>query len=123
MPSRSQISKVSRCMHSAFDPSPLGAGCSSSRTTLRPRCARRPAKVMPIGPAPTTPTWASSAGMLGIISACRGSGRELVPGGAVALHRPDARMVDAIQLVPRALHVEGHGVLEDREAAVAWCEG
>ena len=66
---------------------------------------------------PTTATWASSAGMRDDRPLAR---IQAVSASQVArsLHRPDPRMVDPVQLVPGLLHVEGHGVLEDREAAV-----
>ena len=41
---------------------------------------------------------------------------------SVALGGPDARVVDPFELVPRALDVERHGVVEDRVARVAWGE-
>ena len=46
------------------------------------------------------------------------SALQLVPDGAVALRRPDDGALDAVHLVPEALHVEGQAVLEDRPVAV-----
>src|SRR4029078_7765227 len=66
----------------------------------------------PTGPAPMTATW-----IIGRRSVLEG-----VPDFPVALRGPDARAVDPVELVPGALHVERHAVLEDREAGIARCE-
>src|SRR5687768_2667266 len=105
-PSRAQISRVSRCMQIAREPARSRSRAASKTSTATPCCASRAASVRPTAPAPMTAT----------------SVLEGVPDLAVALRGPDARVVDAVQLVPGALHVEGHGVLEDREAGVAWGE-
>src|SRR3954451_23417974 len=47
-----------------------------------------------------------------------GSALQLVPDLAVALGGPDRRALDAVDLVPDALDVEGQAVLEDRPLAV-----
>src|SRR5688572_9518943 len=90
-------------MQIAREPVRSRSAAASKTSTASPCCASRPASVRPTAPAPMTAT----------------SVLEGVPDLAVALRGPDARVVDAVQLIPGALHVEGHGVLEDREAGVA----
>src|SRR5688572_17528582 len=106
MPRRAQISSVSRCMQIALEPARSALGCCSKISTRTPYWARRPASVMPTAPAPMTAT--SAPGSVG----------ERVPDLPVPIGGPDPRMLDAIELIPRALDVERHGVLENRESRV-----
>src|SRR4051812_21756740 len=106
-PTASHTSRTSRCWQIALLPTRSRSGRPSRTTTSRPQRASRSAVVCPTGPQPRTRTGGVTASAL-----------QLVPDGAVALRRPDDRSLDAVELVPEPLDVEGQAVLEDRPGAV-----
>ena len=112
-----QTSSTSRCWQIAFDPTASRSGRASSSSTGMPHRASSSAAVWPTGPLPMTATEAVVRGP----NPCQFT-LQLVPDLAVPLRGPDARPVDAVQLVPQALHVERQAVLEDRPAAVLRCQ-
>src|SRR6266496_3754262 len=100
------MSRTSRCWQMALEPTESRAGRWSSSSTGTPHLASSNAAVCPTGPLPMTATRSMSVPL------------QAVPDLAVTLRGPDAWPVDAVQLVPQALHVEGQAVFEDRPAAV-----
>src|SRR4051812_42026704 len=112
-PTDSQTSRTSRCWQIALLPTRSRSGRPSRTTTRRPQRASSRAVVCPTGPQPMTTT---GGGLPEMVIA--GSALQLVPDLTVPLGGPDHRALDAVDLVPDALDVEGQAVLEDRPVAV-----
>src|SRR5918997_1834436 len=101
----------------ALLPTRSRSGRPSSTTTRRPQRASSRAVVWPTGPQPMTTTGGAGAVVIA------GSALHLAPALPVALRRPDHRALDAVELVPQPLDVEGQAVLEDRPPAVLRGQG
>ena len=106
-PTASQTSRTSRCWQIALLPTRSRSGRPSRTTTGRPHRASSSAVGLADRPAAEDENRGSHRGQ-----PCSSSQT-----GAVALRRPDDRALDAVELVPEPLHVEGQAVLEDRPAA------
>ena len=108
-PSRAQISSVSRCMQIALEPMRSRPGSARSRATVDAVLGEASGQRQ----ADRTGTDDRD-----VRSSARVS-RRARPRPRGRAPRSRSAGVDAVQLVPRSLDVERHGVVEDRDAGVA----